>query len=243
MRGEGAKNQYFVPRATTPSDLAEIAVAAHELKGPLAVVRQLALELGDDSLSDTERQLIAQQIELIAERSLRFTSNITKVDQLALLETDPVNSLQVCDDVVRELRPLYTAHERVIRFRTPRRAPLVVANYDLLRRILLNFGDNALHYGDENGVVELFTELKKSRQVMRIGVRDYGPMLPADTWRRVSSTTVPRAVSSRPDSSGLGLKIVSQFAEAIGGRIGAVRHRDGASFYVELPLSGQLSLL
>lgn len=121
--------------------------------------------------------------------------------------------------------------------------PLVIANYDLLRRILLNFGDNALHYGNESGVVELFAELKKNRSVMRLGVRDYGPMVPANTWRRLNTTKTPRAVHARPDSSGLGLKIVSQFAQATGGQVGAIRHRDGASFYVELPLSRQLTLL
>ncbi|MGK2896128.1 MAG: sensor histidine kinase [Candidatus Saccharimonadales bacterium] len=242
MVGEGVKSEDIALRVDKPN-LAEIAVAAHELKAPLAVIRQLALELGDASLSENERQTIARQIELIASRSLRFTGNITKTEQLALSETDPINSMQVCDEVIRELRPLYVAHERTIRFRSSRRPSLIVANYDLLRRILLNFGDNALHYGDENGVVEFFVELKRTRQMMRIGVRDYGPMIPADMWRRVLNTGVPHSVSARPESSGLGLRIVSQFAEAIGGQIGAIRHRNGASFYVELPISKQLTLL
>lgn len=242
MVGEGANGSGASPRVLSAS-LADIAVAAHELKAPLAVIRQLALELGGDSLGKSERAAISRQIELIAERGLRFTGNITKAEQLTLLETDPINPAQVCYEVVHELQPLYAAHQRIIRFRGMRRAPLVIANHDLLRRILLNFGDNALHYGDENGVVELFAQLKKNRHSVRLGVRDYGPMVPANTWRQLAAATAPQAVHARPDSSGLGLKIVSEFAQAIGGQVGAIRHRDGASFYVELPLSRQLTLL
>lgn len=241
MVGEGANGSGALPRVLS-ANLADIAVAAHELKAPLAVIRQLALELGDNTLDEHERTVISRQIELIAERGLRFTGNITKAEQLTLLETDPINPAQVCYEVVHELQPLYAAHQRVIRFRGMRRAPLVIANHDLLRRILLNFGDNALHYGDENGIVELFAQLKKNQHSVRLGVRDYGPMVPANTWRQLAGAA-PQAVHARPDSSGLGLKIVSEFAQAIGGQVGAIRHRDGASFYVELPLSRQLTLL
>ena len=42
---------------------------------------------------------------------------------------------------------------------------------------------------------------------------------------------------------GLGLYIASQFAEAMHGKIGAIRHKDGATFYVELQASSQMTLL
>ena len=38
-------------------------------------------------------------------------------------------------------------------------------------------------------------------------------------------------------------QLVRGFAEAMNGRIGAIRHKDGATFYVELQASQQLSLL
>ena len=36
---------------------------------------------------------------------------------------------------------------------------------------------------------------------------------------------------------------VKQFAKLMEGQIGLIRHRDGVTFFVELPLSGQMSLL
>jgi signal transduction histidine kinase len=64
-------------------------------------------------------------------------------------------------------------------------------------------------------------------------------------WRRVKQRlgTAPQPLQNRPASSGLGLYIAGQFAEAMQGSIGATRHRDGATFYVELLASQQLKLL
>jgi len=119
-----------------------------------------------------------------------------------------------------------------------------VANRDLLRRILVGFADNALHYSDIDGVVELHAQLLRDKKLVRLGVRDYGPALSNKNWRQlVRNLGATQPVQARPQSSGLGLYIAHQFAVSMNGRIGAVRHRDGASFYVELPISQQLTLL
>ena len=80
---------------------------------------------------------------------------------------------------------------------------------------------------------------------VRVAVRDYGPAIPADLWRRLQATlgTGAQALHARPSSSGLGLYVAGQFAEAMNGKIGATRHRDGVTFYVDTTASTQLSLL
>lgn len=221
-------------------------IAAHELKSPLALIRQLSCELETAGLSDDEKRLIVEQIRLISERALRLTSNLTKVEQLqtSLFPTSSLHPAAVCEDVFREIQPLYVARNRRLTTRSRTRSQLVVANQDMLRRVLLNFIDNALHYGDEQGVVELSTKLLRKQETIRFGVRDYGPELPVSIWKDIVRRPMsPQVVHARPESSGLGLAIAHQFAETIGGKIGAIRHRDGASFYVDLPISKQLSLL
>lgn len=226
--------------------LSPIVVAAHELKAPLALLRQLAIELGDQKANDTHGESIAKQMRVVSEQALRLTSNLTRTQRLQaeLFPSEPVNINELCKQLRYELTPLYQANERMLKFQPNARLPLASANHDLLRRIVTCFMDNALHYSDEAGVVELYTSLIRGRQTIRVAVRDYGPALPSSVWARVqAAATTPQAVHARPESSGLGLHIAHQFAAVINGSIGAIRHRDGASFYIDVPVSRQLSLL
>ena len=228
-------------------EVTPIVAAAHELKAPLALVRQLALRLEDEHLSDSERSRLLHQTVLTSERALRLTSDITKAARLesALFSVEPINPEQLCRDVVSELTPLFEAYGRSVSIKTRRHPLLLVANRDLLRRILLGFSDNALHYSQAGTAVDMQIQAFKKAGVIRIGVRDYGPALSSDMWRQLQNKlpTAPQPIHARPESSGLGLYIASQFAAAMHGKIGAIRHKDGATFYVELQASSQLSLL
>lgn len=237
-------------RVNRPSDggqslfmLPELSVAAHELKSPLALIRQLALELSaanDPALYET----LTEQIVLTAERSLRMTTNLTKVskEQSPLFVTESTNPHAVLAQVQSELTPLYRASSRHLIYKKTLRLPLIATNTDLLRRIMCNFADNALHYADEESIVELYTQLRRHDGTVRLGVRDYGPTIPTNVWRSLHDSHAAHQ-SSRPDSSGIGLHIAHRFAEQINATIGAIRHRDGVSFYVDVPVSKQLSLL
>ena len=88
-------------------EVTPIVAAAHELKAPLALVRQLALRLEDEHLSDSERSRLLRQTVLTSERALRLTSDITKAARLesALFSVEPINPEQLCRDVVSELTP------------------------------------------------------------------------------------------------------------------------------------------
>lgn len=222
--------------------------AAHELKAPLALVRQLSLTLEQqDDLTPAEQERMLRQIVLTSERALRLTSDLTKSSrQTALFPLEPINPQQLCEEVAHELTPLFQAHYKEIRV-APRKQPLLlVGNRDLLRRILLNFSDNALHYAGNQQVVELRMAARPRDNQVRVGVRDYGPAVPTDTWRELTSrleALAPQPVHARPQSSGLGLSIASQFAQMMNSQIGAARHTDGATFYIDAPASHQMSLL
>lgn len=221
--------------------------AAHELKSPLALVRQLslALEAGDCTQAEIER--IARQITLTSERALRLTTNLTKTSRLedSLFTLEPLNPASLCEEVVSELTPLYRAKGREIKVSRRSRPLLGLANRDLLRRILLNFADNALHYAEGDAPVVITASSHDGGARIRLGVRDYGPAVPTKVWERLESSLGSRAqpLHSRPESSGLGIYIANQFAEAMNASIGTTRHRDGATFYVDINASTQMRLL
>lgn len=228
------------------SQVSSLTAAAHELKSPLALMRQLALRLDAGDVSDEQRRLI-QQITLTSERALRLTSDLTRSARLedALFELEPINPEQLCRDIATELAPLFEAHGRSLAVSHRTHPLLLVANRDLLRRILMNFSDNALHYSQPGTAVHMQIQAFTKTGMIRVGIRDFGPALSSDMWRALQKKLKhsPQTIHARPQSSGLGLFIASQFAEAMEGTIGATRHRDGATFYVELQASRQLSLL
>lgn len=227
--------------------LSFVQAAAHELKSPLALVRQLSLGLESGNMSEEEHARILRQIVLTSERALRLTTDLTRSSRLedSLFELEPLNPQQICEEVAHELTPLYAAKGRKIRAMSHRRPTLAVANRDLLRRIVLNFGDNALHYGEADVPVELRVRSINGGRNIRIGVRDYGPAVPVDVWKRLQKHlgTQAQLLHARPQSSGLGLYVAGQFADAMQARIGATRHQDGTTFYVDMDASLQLSLL
>lgn len=221
-------------------------MAAHELKAPLSLIRQLALSLEASEYSEAEVRRMLRQISLTSERALRLTTDLSRTSNLenSLFELEPLNPQQICEEVAHELAPLYKARGREIRVVSHRRSILAVANRDLLRRIILNFGDNALHYGAE-APVELRAATFMGGNKIRIGVRDHGPAVPMNVWHRLQTNlgSGVQTLHARPASSGLGLYVAGQFARAMHGEIGAIRHRDGATFYVDVTASTQLSLL
>lgn len=238
---EGAKD------GPLTNDLSFAYTAAHELKAPLALIRQLALLLEDGVENEQEWQRMLRQVTLTAERGLRLTENLTRSSRLedGLFALEPINPQQLLEEVAHEFTPLYKAKDREIRVASRYRPMLVVANRDLLYRILANFADNALHYSDKLLPVELQAGKRSYGEKVRVSVRDYGPAVPLKLWKSLEANLGKsrQTLHMRPQSSGLGLFVAGQFAEAMDGAVGATRHKDGATFYVEMNASRQMKLL
>ncbi len=218
-----------------------ILVAAHELKAPLAVLRQLALSFGD--LGEKNEHIRSEMVN-VSERAIKQVNDLVKIKRLedGLFEMEPVAVRAVCDGVLRELGYLFSYNKRDLFIKYSNRMRLVTANRDLLYSVVYNFLLNAMHYSGEGTRAELI--VKDTRERVRIMVRDYGPALPIDVWRELKRGWIekPTSIAMRPGSSGLGLYIASKFSRYMHAEVGAVRHRDGTSFYVELPISRQASL-
>lgn len=224
--------------------LSTVVAAAHELKSPLVLLRQLSFAAADPNKTENERQLALQQLTLVADRGLRLTTDLTKTARLdsSMFMVEPISAQQVCETIVKQIRPLYDQHGRTIRLDVRRGRPLVLAHRELLSSIVYHFADNALHYGDDDSSVTVTLQAKQKQKKLRISVRDEGPAMSLADWRKVSREP-GKSLSSRPQSSGLGLYIAEQFSQAMGAATGLIRHRNGATFYVEVPLSEQLRLL
>lgn len=218
-----------------------ILVAAHELKAPLAVLRQLALSFDE---MDSKGEHIRLEMVRVSERAMKQVNDLAKIRRLeeGIFTMEPVAVRAVCDEVTREVNNLFEHQNRTLKVKYSNRSPLVTANKDLLHSVIYNFLLNALHYSNSN--TKSVLTVKESCDKVKIMVRDYGPALPISIWREMRRGWIekPTAIAMRPGSSGLGLFIASKFSKYMHAEVGAVRHRDGTSFYVKLPISKQASL-
>ena len=226
------------------SEVSGILVAAHELKAPLNLMRQLAFSL-ESELDLKERKNIHRQMIDISDRAIKQVNDLSKIARLeeGLFEMAPVSARGVCDEVTRELKSLFIFNKRSLDIKYTNRERLVIANHDLLYSVIYNFCVNAAHYSGEQ--TKSCLTVKDYQGSVRISVRDYGPALPMDVWREMKRGWLkkPTSIAMRPGSSGLGLFIASKFSKYMNARVGAIRHRDGTSFFVELQPSKQLELL
>ncbi len=218
-----------------------VSLAAHELKAPLAVLRQLALSF-DEMKPVNER--IRNEMVSVSERAIKQVNDLTKIRRLedGLFDLEPVSVCAVCDEVQKELRHLFEYNNKELKVKYSNRSKLVMANWELLYSVVYNFLLNAMHYSTSEDCTRLM--IGDSRNKVKVVVRDYGPALPIKIWRELRSGRIeqPTSIAMRPGSSGLGLYIASKFSQYMGAEIGAIRHRDGTSFFVELPISKQASL-
>ena len=218
-----------------------ILLAAHELKAPLAVLRQLALTFDE---MDVKGEHIRAEMVSVSERAIKQVNDLTKIRRLddGLFVMEPVAVREVCDAVSRELEYLFRYNQRNLFIKYTNKMKLVVANRDLLYSVIYNFLLNAMHYSSSETRAEL--TVRDVRGKVKVEIRDYGPALPMDVWKEMKRGWIekPTSIAMRPGSSGLGLYIASCFSKYMNAEVGAVRHRDGTSFYVDLPVSMQASL-
>ncbi len=249
MKGKGDNRQHVQPRA---QGIDAVVAAAHELKAPLILINHLTDALNDASLhlSDAQQQQHLQRLRFTSERMVRLVQQLTlgyrlETDpQLALLfPTEPVHVREVAAQALHELSPYAKEHNQTLRLRDVQCHHLVLANKEVLHDIVVNLVDNAIRHSPDNGQIDV--ESYCQGRHVRLSVRDYGPGVGRAELHRLRRTlgVEPQPLSGRAGTSGLGLYIVGQFARAMGGSLGIGRTADGATFFVDLIKSRQLSLL
>jgi signal transduction histidine kinase len=112
-------------------------------------------------------------------------------------------------------------------------------NRDALTRIVINLLDNAAKYGPAGQTVQV--SVARNNGAVRLSVADEGPGIPAHDLQRIWNPyrRLERSVEAAQPGTGLGLAVVAQLVQQLGGRAWAENRtpKPGARFIVELPLA------
>lgn len=235
-----------------PSEMTALVAAAHELKSPLTLMHHLAHSLRDSdvALTPAERDQYLLRLQLTSERMLRLVQQfalscrINDERQLAFVfELEPLSMQAVCETALHEMTPLAHEYGQNLRFKGRQCPHLVLANREVLHDIVVNLVDNAIRHNIGGSTIEVAGACRGNQ--VRLGVHDDGlPVRPGELKhlkRTIGEQLQP--LSGRSGTSGMGLYIVQQLAQAMGGRLGVAEAGQGTTFFVDLLRSHQLHLL
>lgn len=242
MRGVQPEQENVVGSLAVPSVLA----AAHELKAPLVLMRQLSYQLEMTGGLTNDQKIVQERMRLTAERALRLVENITQTGRLdeALFALEPLQARSVWHEVVGEIDPLAKQMGQGLHIKVPQKPLLAVAHRELLPAILIGLCDNAFAHNPKGSHVTVGA--KQQGQEIVFSVKDKGPTIDAQAFKELESRLgiAPQPLGARPNSSGLGLWIAGSFARAMASQLSVTRHRAGGmTFSLHVPMSGQLSLI
>ena len=160
-----------------------IAFAAHELRGPITVIRGyldiLEQEL-HDRLRDDEPQLF-NRLTVSANRLSSYINNILNVSKFdrhhlyVHLREDTLEAIYatIADDM--QLRA--SAQHRMLNVSIPSDLPTVAADRGSIGEVISNLIDNAIKYSFEGGVVQVSAVQKG--EFVEVSVSDNGVGMPA----------------------------------------------------------------
>jgi signal transduction histidine kinase len=224
-------------------ELPSLLAAAHELKAPLILLRQLSMQLSSGATPATPE--LHRRLRMTTERGLRLVDGLTRAARLedSLFDTESLEAKAICQLVALEMQPLANELGQQVEVSLPKRSLLAIGQYDLLTSLLIGLCDNALTHNSSGGSVVISGRERSGR--VELAVRDNGPVMSRDQFSKLTGRLgKPQVMAGRPRSSGLGLWVADNFARSMSGNLTAQRHRDGGmTFTVSLPQSTQLSLL
>jgi signal transduction histidine kinase len=219
-----------------------VLTASHELRSPLTSVQGFAelLMLERDSL--TPKQV--ETVEIILDncrhlvRLLNDLLDLARSDAGRLgLRLTPTELAPLIEDAVRLMRAQTEAESQTLTARIEPDLPMIEAEPDRVRQILVNLITNAHEYSPVGASIEVAAHGYGGG--VEVAVTDNGPGIPAEQLEHIFErfTRGDAGLTQRVGGTGLGLAISKSLVELHGGTIEVdSTPGEGSTFRFRLPL-------
>ncbi len=211
---------------------------AHDLKSPLNVVIGYAdLLISDCETLCSNNQEVIDQLKIIIQSGEKMVSIIDSLLLLARtakddIELHPVDMGSIIEQVIQHrLVDLLKQYNGIIH--KPDNWPIIQTYAPWVEEIWANYLSNGLKYGGRPPELELGAT--KIGDYIKFWIKDNGEGLSAEAKVRLF-TPFTRLHENRAEGHGLGLSIVQQVVEKLGGKAGVETELgQGSTFYFCLP--------
>ncbi len=247
-------------RAANQQMDAFLAIASHELKTPLTILKlqmQMTLRrlqyLPNLSKAETATDWV-NHLPPAQEALARMNQQVGRLDRLVndLLDVSRIRagklalrleSLDLVALIRQAIEDQRVASSRMIRLSLPASLPgPVVADAERIEQVLTNYLTNALKYSPPEAPVDVGLEVDE--QQIRVWVHDAGPGIPSaeqeHIWERFHRASGIEVQSGSGVGLGLGLSICRDIIERHQGQVGVQSAPgEGSTFWFTLPLTPQ----
>jgi len=193
------------------------AVIAHEVRNPLAIIKNAVSGLHRANLRDQDRQVLLKILDEEADRLNRLVGDllayarpVTPQEQ----EVDVPEIVRAAVDLARNASPRGEQVQYDLQLGEPRR---VAGDADLLKQALVNVADNAIQAMPDGGTltVRIYDSTLEGKPATAMAFRDTGEGM--DTL--VRSKAGDPFFTTRATGTGLGLAIVHRLVHSHGGKV------------------------
>jgi two-component system, OmpR family, clock-associated histidine kinase SasA len=227
-----------------------IAMLAHDLRNPLtaASIALETLEMGNDVKQEGKTNrlsptLTAQLIKHARTQTKAIDRMITDVLQTARgtgaefqIQQQKLDLGELCLDVLHYLKEQFLHKSQHLKTDIPSDLPLVYADPERVRQVLVNLLDNAIKYTPEGGTIQV-SILHRTSQKIQVSICDDGPGIPEGTRERIFEDRFRLARDEGKDGYGIGLALCKRVVRAHYGQIWADSVlNQGSCFHFTLPV-------
>jgi PAS domain S-box-containing protein len=210
-----------------------LAMLAHELRNPLAPIRNAASLLTVGAPNEARLQRARGVIDRQVSHLTRLIDDLLDVSRITRgkirLDAEPIDLGLAISRSVETARPLVEAHRHHFSVELPSEQLLVHADLTRLSQALANLLNNAAKFTPDGGTITL--TVRRTGSMIEVSVRDSGIGVAPDMLPRIFDlfTQVDATPGRSQGGLGIGLTLVRTLVEMHGGA------GQGSEFVVRLP--------
>jgi two-component system CheB/CheR fusion protein len=220
-----------------------LAMLAHELRNPLAPIRNAARALKMLGPPDPQLQKLRNMIDRQVTHMSRLVDDLLDVSRITRnkieLHKERLELMTAVGRAVETSRPLIDSRKHRLTVSMPSGPAQVEGDLTRLSQVISNLLDNAAKYTEEGGNISLTAEKLDSQVVIR--VKDDGIGISPHVLPHVFDlfTQADRSLDRSQGGLGIGLTLVRRLVELHGGRVEAYSAGPGkgSEFVIYLPVA------
>ncbi len=202
-----------------------VANASHELRTPLTTIRGYLEAIMEGVVKGQDKE---KYISIILKETLRLHRLVNSLLDLSRIESGKINIIKrklnitnIIEKTTIQLKPLIENHQIDLELILPENPEFVYGDEDLIAQVIINYITNAIRYTPDGGKITV--KAVRSENEVQVNIADTGIGISPDNlpkvWKRFYKVNEARALSK--EGAGLGLSLVKEIVEHMGGRVWA----------------------